>query len=78
MWEGKNMKTWQDADKVLKGYNEQLDHEYLFGSDSIHAKYTKFIAEREARLREDEVRIAAIRAKTCKRKPEEPAAEAGN
>ena len=76
------MKTWQDADRVLKTYNEQLDHDYLYGSGSIHAKYTKFIAEREAKLREDEVRIAAIRAKTCKRKPVrkpvEEAAEAGS
>jgi len=48
------MKTWHGADEVLRSYSEQTDMEYLFGSGSIHAKYTEFIKERDRKLAEEQ------------------------
>lgn len=51
------MKTWQDADKVLKKVSDQIDEEYLYGKDSIHAKYTEFIRERDRQVELENQRI---------------------
>ena len=48
------MKTWHDANEILKNYSEQTDMEYLFGRNSIHAKYTEFIKERDRKLAEEQ------------------------
>ena len=55
------MKTWHGADEVLRSYSEQTDMEYLFGSGSIHAKYTEFIKEREEKLKIEEANIRLMR-----------------
>ena len=54
------MKTWQDADTVLKKASEQADMEFLFGDKSIHAKYTQFIKEREEKLALEQAQWAEI------------------
>jgi len=55
------MKTWKDADYVLKKASEHADEEFLFGSGSIHAKYTEFIKEREEKLKIEEANIRLMR-----------------
>jgi len=58
---GKTMKTWQDVDYVLKQASQQADEEYLFGENSIHAKYTKLIANYEEKLKIQEAEIRRMR-----------------
>ena len=41
------MANWYDADYVLKEVSKRTDEEFLFGKNSIHAKYTEFIKERD-------------------------------
>lgn len=62
------MSQWYDADYVMKKYNEQIDHEYMYGANSIHAKYTEFIAERERRLKEDNEAYARMMQERAERK----------
>lgn len=48
------MSEWYSADYVLKKYNEQIDHDFMYGAGSIHAKYSEFIKIREQRLKEEQ------------------------
>ena len=48
------MKTWQSADKVLREYNDAEVMEYLFGENSIHAKYTQRLKELDEKLAEEQ------------------------
>ena len=69
------MKTWYDADYVLKEVNRKTDEEFLFGKDSIHAKYTKFIKERDrlVELENEQIRREKLRREQLKRERAEAA-----
>ena len=62
------MGEWYDADYVMKKYNEQIDHEYMYGSNSIHAKYSAFIAERERKLKAEDEAYARMMKERAERK----------
>lgn len=63
------MSTWYDADYVLKEVSRKTDEDFLFGKDSIHAKYTEFIRERDRlveleneQIRREQMRRARLKA----------------
>ena len=70
------MKTWQDADFVLKKASEHADEEFLFGSGSIHAKYTEFIKNREINLEKQEEEIRQMMLERKRKREEQLKAQA--
>lgn len=72
------MGQWYSADYVLKKYNEQIDHEYMYGSGSIHAKYSEFIKIREQRLKEEQAAYEKMmRERAARKAARESQAERG-
>ena len=61
----------------MKKVSEQADMEYLYGSGSIHAKYTEFIKKRD-KLVEEEERAIQERLRRMREKKEQQEAEMTN
>lgn len=66
---------WIGADRIIREYNEQVDYEFMYGKNSIHAKYTAFIEERERRLAAEDAAYKKMMADRAARKAKQASEE---